>query len=434
MKKDFITNIVWLFVDNGLRICASIIVGAMVARYLGPEKYGILNYSLAMVGIFVALTTFGLNDLIMRDFTKSPEKADLLIGTTFIMKLSGCFLLLGVAFMLSFLKEDYTERMILIVIGTSFIFSPADNIILWFNSQLRSRSHVIAKSNALLIVSVYRLALIYFKADLLFFAISFAVERFVQSAALIFGYCRSGGDPRAWRFNGVEALRLFREAWPLFLSGFLVMLYARTDQLIVGYLLGNTAVGIYSAGLRIIETLYFIPTCFMHTFFSSIVQSKSVNQAFYEASLAKVFSISAMSSYMIILPLTLFPRFFITLLYGEQFIESSRILAILSWSYLFVSMGVIRSIWISIEGLTKYFLYSTGIAAFINIPMSYFLVKTYGIEGAAWALVLSQFIASMGSSVLFEKTRKIWTLQIWSMALCWRHAAAVLLTKPRFNQ
>jgi len=63
--------------------------GIYVARYLRPESYGLLNYSLSFVSIFSAFSTLGLDQIIVRELAKGPGRKDELLGTGFILKVVG---------------------------------------------------------------------------------------------------------------------------------------------------------------------------------------------------------------------------------------------------------------------------------------------------------------------------------------------------------
>jgi len=48
--------------DNGIRLIAGLLVGLVVARYLGPERFGLLNYSSAFVSLLMPLVHFSRSE------------------------------------------------------------------------------------------------------------------------------------------------------------------------------------------------------------------------------------------------------------------------------------------------------------------------------------------------------------------------------------
>ncbi|MBS8271819.1 flippase, partial [Halomonas litopenaei] len=68
-------NISWLFFDKVLRMSVGLFVGIWIARYLGPEQFGILSYAMAFSGLFGALAALGLNGVVVRDIVRDPANA-----------------------------------------------------------------------------------------------------------------------------------------------------------------------------------------------------------------------------------------------------------------------------------------------------------------------------------------------------------------------
>ena len=47
--RKYFTNTSWLLGERVLRMAVSLFVGIYVARYLGPERFGLLSYALSFV-------------------------------------------------------------------------------------------------------------------------------------------------------------------------------------------------------------------------------------------------------------------------------------------------------------------------------------------------------------------------------------------------
>ena len=91
--RKYFTNTSWLLGERILRMTISLFVGIYVARYLGPERYGLLSYALSFVWLFSSLASFGLDDILVRELVKLPDQRQNLIGTVFCLKLFGTFVM-----------------------------------------------------------------------------------------------------------------------------------------------------------------------------------------------------------------------------------------------------------------------------------------------------------------------------------------------------
>ena len=56
----------------------TLLVGILVARYLGPEQYGLMNYVISYVSIFSVLSTFGLDNIEIRELSRKPENKNII--------------------------------------------------------------------------------------------------------------------------------------------------------------------------------------------------------------------------------------------------------------------------------------------------------------------------------------------------------------------
>jgi len=87
--KKYAANASWVMAEKILRMFMGLFVGIWVARYLGPEDFGLLSYAQSFVFLFVTIATLGLDGIVVRELVKNEAKRDVLIGTAFILKLIG---------------------------------------------------------------------------------------------------------------------------------------------------------------------------------------------------------------------------------------------------------------------------------------------------------------------------------------------------------
>src|SRR5579862_3680867 len=67
--RESLSNIGWLSGDRIIRMFGALLVGTLVARYLGPNQFGLLNYGIALYGLFNIISNLGLDALIVRDIS-----------------------------------------------------------------------------------------------------------------------------------------------------------------------------------------------------------------------------------------------------------------------------------------------------------------------------------------------------------------------------
>ena len=86
-KAKIMKNIYWAMLGKVVTLLGGLFVGILVARYLGPEQYGLMNYVISYVSIFQILASFGFDDIEIREESKYNGFRDKIIGTAFLLKL-----------------------------------------------------------------------------------------------------------------------------------------------------------------------------------------------------------------------------------------------------------------------------------------------------------------------------------------------------------
>ena len=66
---------------------SSLIVGIAVARYLGPESYGIINFAISVYAICIVITTLGIDDIIYKDMVENSTNRGFIEGTALFLKI-----------------------------------------------------------------------------------------------------------------------------------------------------------------------------------------------------------------------------------------------------------------------------------------------------------------------------------------------------------
>ena len=417
--REIIANTGWLFADRILRMGVGLFVGVWVARYLGVQQFGVFNYATAFVALFSTLSTLGLDAIVVRSIVREPEKRAEILGTAFWLKLFGgvTALILAVSSIIAVRHDDQLTISLVAILSSVGIFQAFDTIDLWFQSQVQSKYTVIAKNTAFVITALVKVALISFHAPLIAFAWAGLGEVSLGAIGLIISYRVRGYSPWLWPWSSPLAKTLLKESWPLILSGVTIMIYMRIDQIMLGQMVGDKAVGLYSAATRISEVWYFIPTTIVSSVAPAIYAAKEVSEALYYQRIKQLIRMLVLISLVISVPMSFMSSKLVTILFGNGYSEAGKILAIHIWASLFVFMGVATSPWFIAEGLTEFSFHRTLIGAVVNVVLNFILIPSCGGIGAAIATVIAYAIAAFLANGLNSKTYRIFTIQLKSLIL-----------------
>ncbi|MDC0246842.1 flippase [Deltaproteobacteria bacterium] len=409
--RKYFANTSWLLGERILRMAISLFVGIYVARYLGPERFGLLSYSLSFVLLFSSLASFGLDDILVRELVQSPEKRKDLIGTVFWLKVCGALVMgTAIALVLKYKVEDQQTYWMIALITFGFLFQATNVVDFYFQSQVQSKFAVRAQIIQLILTSLLKIYLVWAKAEIVWFAFALMLDQAVVAVLFLLVYHWKIEWFPFFSFRWIQAKKLMRDAWPLIFAGMVVSVYMKIDQVMLKEMLDTKAVGVYAAAVKLCEAWYFVPTVITASLFPAIIEARKKSETLYDERVQKLYDLMVWTSVAVALPTSLLADWVILILYGANFQEATDILRIYIWAGVFVSLGVASSKWLVAENLQSYSLFRTALGALLNVGCNFWLIPIYGIKGAVFATFFSCFIVTYVSLGFYKKTRRnFWT-------------------------
>ncbi len=404
----------WLLLDRMLRLALGLLVGAWVARYLGPSQYGELAYALAFIAFFQAVATLGLDGIVVRDIVQNKTHATTVLGTAFALRLGvGVICWIAVVSTMAWLNGVNSRSVLLAALsGGSLVFQAADTVDLWFQSQSQSRRTVLAKLTAYLISNGVKVALILSNASLVAFAAVMALDGLTAAAGLAVAYRRFPCKQR-WSRSVIVAQQLLAESWPFIVSGISIMVYMRIDQIMVKELLGTHALGIYAAVLPLATLWQFIPMMLNASLAPFVARKKAESESAYWRVLQKIFKAYALLGWLVCIPTVAFANLAVRILFGAQYQQGALVLSIYVFTNLFINMGVAQGLWLLNERRAIISLANTLMGAVIAVIGNWLLIPHFGLAGVAMVAVLAQFVSAVLMNLIFSK--RVFLMQIRSL-------------------
>ena len=409
----YFKNTSWLFFEKILRMAVGLFVGVWVARYLGPERFGLFSYAQSFVGLFTVIATLGLDGIVVRELVKDESLKNKLLGTAFYLQLMGAFfvlLLLGIA--IGFTSNDTYTNALIFIIASATIFQSFNVVDMYFQSKVMSKYIVYSNIIALLVSTSIKIILILTEAPLIDFALVILFDSFVLAVGYIYFFVKKSSS-KIWElsFDKSTANSLLKDSWPLILSGIVISIYMKIDQVMIKEMLGSEAVGQYAAAVRLSEAWYFIPMVIASSLFPAIVNAKKISEKLYYERLQKLYDLMVWMAIAIALPMTFLSDWVVNLLYGTQYNQAGSVLMIHIWAGVFVFLGVASGKWFIAENLQSYAFYRTLSGAILNVILNILLIPKYNIIGATIATLLSQAMAAYFFDAFSSKTRRVFLMK-----------------------
>lgn len=415
-------NTSWMAAEQVIRLIAGLFVGIWIARHLGPGDYGALSLALSLSSLVGVFANLGLNRTVVRELTLHASDegfARRIVASTLVWRLLFSLLCYAATILIS-VFFDQGNPLLVGVVAVSISFTSFDVIDLYFQSKTASRYSVLARSVSFFVFLFVKVGLLLSDSGVQVFALVSSLEAMGNALALWLASRSFGIKPSASDIDLRYGWALIMQSWPELFAGFACLIFMRIDQMMLGNMLGDGAVGQYAVASRLAESWYFIPSALVASTFPAIIRQRTQDRALYLKRIHQLMVALVGVSYVVAVIVTLLATWAIETLFGRAYESSAAILVILVWSGLFVSLGTASGSWIMAEGMPMLNFTRNVFGAVANIALNFYLIPHYGTVGAAAGTLVSLSLAYLLSDFLNQRTRHIGVLKIKALLLIWK--------------
>ncbi len=392
--RKVLENTGLLLSDRLLRYAIGFLIGAAIARYLGPEQFGLMSFVFSLVAILVPMIGNGLDNIVIRELVRSPSTAYETLGTVALVRGLGAACATVVAVVAStVLRPSDSHVVTLVALMASAMFPLAADVLeLWFQSRLQSRYPIYGKGIAFLSVSAWKVYMIFTNAPVFDIILAGLAENVIGAFGLVYFFRQQGMHLSKLRARVDLLRRLLREGWAIVLSGVAGIVSIRVDQLLIAGMLGDSSVGVYSAAFRISEFAYAIPSLIAVSVLPVLVDSKKIDDVLFKQRIALFLRLMVLASVGLSIIVVATSGTLIPLFFGQAYRESASILQLQIWSCVFVFMTVASNQYLIVEQKTILCLYRTLYSAVFSLGLNALLIPAYGLRGAAIAGLIANAV------------------------------------------
>lgn len=399
-------NTLWLMVDRVARLVGGVLVGAWIARTLGPEDFGALSFAIACSALGASVIGLGMESPVVLALTEKKHREGEVLGTAFAMSLVCSLVVVFVISLFSFFAWEGGSRvrMLTLIVGATLLFRPAEVFRLWFEYRVMARALVKVEGMFYAAFLLLRVIAIFMLAGAHHFAWIILVEGTVGAGVLVWSYARSGNRLGSLAFSKATAVHIGAASWPLLLSGLLVAVNLNVDKLIVGQLADATQLGHYAAAISMVSAMYFVPLIIGSSVAPVMAQIYLNDRRSYARRAAGVYRITGLIAVLLSLSVWTVAEPLVVLLFGQNYRDSAPILSTVVWSLIGVSQVSIRGRLLVIEGKQNFVALLVLCSASLNVCLNILLVPVMGAYGAALAHTGS-WLAALVFPWFFSQTR-----------------------------
>lgn len=375
---------------------SSFLIGVFVAKYLGPEKFGNLNYVIAFVAIFIPIAEMGYSTILLRELSSlKKHKRNQVISTAFYLNLLvSVFVLVIIWAIVGLGVQDSELAGFISIYAIVVLFKPFSIIDYHYQSQINAKKSSIIKTVTLIVTSVVKLILILAKANLKYFIFAYLLDIILASIFFILIYWLEGNSFLKNTLDFKIARRLLKSSWPMVLSSLSIILYMRMDQIMIKNMINASELGLYSVSVRVYEGIIMISTVASTSILPALVILNKESEDRFEIKLIGLFRILFWGNMILALFITIFDDNIVLILFGEQYERAATTMSILMWTAGLASLGSLTSRYFTVKKMEKKLALRTFLSLLINLLLNYWLIPIYGINGSAIATGISLLIGN----------------------------------------
>ncbi|MBI4009531.1 oligosaccharide flippase family protein [Candidatus Roizmanbacteria bacterium] len=367
------------FLGLSLGKILSLLVFILFARTLLPERFGDFVLFVTLIQIVTFFSDFGLNQW----YQKQADSQDR--TTLFSKMISARFVTLIVSLLISsiflFFSSTFqflTSIFFLLTLLPEAFLSVIDGYYLEKKQSLKVSLKVTSR------MMILFFAYIFFRHT---FNFETAVEWYFLSSVITLVWFFPWKQLKYFHLlPSLQYINILKSSSSYAFLVFSSFLYARGDSLVIRYVLNSSALGLYGAAYRYLESLSLLPTAISHNLFPLSAKKEGVSLDQFK----KIVLVSILTGVIFSLIILIFSDVLIIELLGESYEQAIPILKIFSFVLFLFFLNAPFATVVQSSKLINRFLPYGFLNTLANIGLNLIFIPIYGISAAAWIMLITE--------------------------------------------
>ena len=416
-KKGKVVNALWAIISKFLSGIKLVILGVIVARYLGPDQFGAYSYTVSFVMLLAVLAEFRLHNILIREISKNKINTETILGSAFFT----CFFFSLIGYLTLFvlvriIEDNIRLRFSILIYGLTYFFQTLRFLRAFFIAKYQNA--VIFKIETIVSIVILTSAILIskYKISVLSFIILRIFDIVLLSTMLVVFYQLRNKKIKKWNFDFKISKQIIISSSPLVISSLALVIFQQFDQIMIKHILNEYSVGQYSAAVSIISLIVFIPVVLTEVITPSLVNLRlSEEEESYNNRLQLFSDYILWSSVLICVLVTLLSPIIVSFIYGKEYVESIAILKIFAWQSVLIAMGSVAAQIMIIDNKHQIAYMKSISGGILNIILNFIFIPKYGIMGAVWASLIAYAISSYIAHFFIKRYKYIFLIQTRSL-------------------
>ena len=416
MNKIF-KNICWLFFDRIFILILQFFIGVKIANYYGSENFGMYNYAMSIVS-FSSILFELLNDRVIKKFFKGNNFSNIVYNVNIFRNFMAIIVLTFTVIVGSIFKLSYLLYFTLILLCIdNLLVTSTQGIEIYFDYKLNSKNLVILNNMIKLLSYLLQYIYIIFGYSIIIVPIVRCVGSLLRMIMLkqMYKQIYLKNIVFSLKINVGLIKNIIKESIYLWMSFIGFIIYTQTDKIMLGSMLGNKEVGIYSIAANLTQVLAILITPIQVSIFPKMVELYNKDyQEYYKFYFYISLLVTQVYFILCIISIIVVSKLFLKI-FSYDYVLAIPVYSILVVSVFLKANGILQAGHITIKNITKKILYKTFTGIFLNIILNYYFINTYGVIGAALATIITHFITLFVMDFFIKEYKEQAVVQLKSL-------------------
>lgn len=388
VKQNFVLNIIKTIVG----VLYPIIAFKYVSNVLGVDNVGRVQFMQSVISYFSLLAGLGIASYAVREGGKIRNnrfELTKLFKELFRINIVTMLITMGLLILCIFLGIFKKDIVLLLICSLTIVFSTLS--VEWINQVCEDYLYISIRTIIFQIISLIAIFLfVREKGDFLIYAFLIC---FGNGGYFLFNLFHLPKYIDVHQKMPLEYKKHLKPIFVIFGLSVSTSIYVNLDTVILGYMKGDYDVGLYSAATKILVAIKAFSTAITAVVMPRLSEYANENKKkdVFDKLIKYAFDLNMLFIIPIICGLLCLSGPLILLLSGPDFLPAVTASQLLAINLFFAIINGIVCFQILLPfGEEKYAAFSTAMGAVSNLILNFLLIPNYGINGAAFATVLSE--------------------------------------------
>ncbi|MBP2200293.1 oligosaccharide flippase family protein [Pantoea cypripedii] len=385
------SNAIWIMLEKSVNIIGLIYINSLMAKYIGPENFGKINISTSLFIFVQTLSWFGGQNILFKRMSERTKSGIAMAIHTQNQRRILFLLSSGSILVYLYLFTDSIVFLFGVANCIATYYIVMDFFSIYNNTQLKSKINTITNVIGLSFALLIRFSISHFELPVYYFTIPIIIIPLIPYIMRLVYFKYTTKIEENSKGVGVYNRYMLYTGGTLILSSLSIDIYTQISSIFLTKILSYSNLGVYNVALTMGGAWSFIALALITSFFSRIYNEK--DQITIDKLLIKINRLVILVSLIALGGFYLFGDVFIHLLYGDKYMDSVNITPIIIIATMFSALGTICYRYIIKESGYNYLAKKMFLCCILTIPLSWVMISTFGINGAAYCFLIVEFLS-----------------------------------------